>query len=173
MNPSVTDGMVSKGHVDDATPGSLRFLVTAFLSGLLFASGLVLSGMTLPSKIVGFFDFSRGLASWDPSLALVMAGAMAVYVPVWLLVKKRERPLFDLRFHLPTRSAIDPKLVTGALLFGVGWGISGFCPGPAVVSLGALSKAGIPVVGGMVLGILGFHALEKWRGAKAVREAGK
>lgn len=141
----------------------MRFLVTAFVSGVLFATGLVLSGMTLPSKVVGFFDFSNGLASWDPSLALVMAGAMAVYVPVWSLAKDQKRPLFDVRFHVPTRRVIDLKLLGGSLIFGVGWGVSGFCPGPALVSLGALSKPAIVMAVGMLLGIVAFQGWERLR----------
>jgi len=142
-------------------PHAARFLATAFLSGLLFAFGLALGGMTLPSKIVGFLDFSSGLNGWDPSLGLVMGGALLVYVPTWMWVKRRSRPLFDVRFHVPERHQIDLPLVAGAIIFGVGWGIAGFCPGPAFVSLGALSKPGLLLVLGMTAGILGYRLFQR------------
>lgn len=141
--------------------GSLRFLAAAFLSGVLFAVGLALSGMTLPSKIIGFFDFSRGLDSFDPSLALVMAGALLVYVPVWLWVRGQRRPFFDDHFEIPSRHTIDAPLIVGAALFGVGWGLSGFCPGPAFVSLGARSTPALWMAFGMVVGMLAYQAVAR------------
>jgi uncharacterized membrane protein YedE/YeeE len=146
--------------------------VTAFGTGLLFAIGLALSGMTLPSKVVAFFDFSQGLTSWDPSLALVMGGGVLVYLPVWRLVKGRARPLFDERWRLPTRKDVDGRLVLGAALFGIGWGLGGFCPGPALTSVGALSSQALVMVSAMLVGMVAFQRLEKVRDrAKARREA--
>lgn len=129
--------------------------------GLLFAAGLALSGMTLPSKVIGFFDFSRGLASWDPSLAFVMGGGMAVYVPIYRLVRGRKAPLFDDRFRLPTRKDIDVRLVGGAVLFGLGWGLGGFCPGPALTSVGALSSKAMIMAASMLVGMFLFQQVEK------------
>lgn len=129
--------------------------------GLLFAAGLALSGMTLPSKVIGFFDFSRGLESWDPSLAFVMGGGMAVYLPIYRLVRGRKAPLFDDRFRLPTRKDIDVRLVGGAVLFGLGWGLGGFCPGPALTSVGALSSKAMIMAASMLVGMFLFQQVEK------------
>ncbi len=111
------------------------------VSGIFFGAGLVLSGMTLPTKVIGFLDMFGG--AWDPSLALVMAGAILVHTVVYHLVKGRPSPLFAERWSLPTRKDIDGRLLLGAALFGVGWGLGGFCPGPGIVSLvgGAASSA--------------------------------
>jgi uncharacterized membrane protein YedE/YeeE len=130
-----------------------REVVVAFGCGLLFSAGLALSGMTLPTKVVGFFDFSAGLASWDPSLGLVMGGGLLVFAPAWQLAKRRGKPLFGASL-LPRASArIDAKLVGGAALFGVGWGLVGYCPGPAVASLGAASTTALLTVLGMLAGM--------------------
>lgn len=108
--------------------------LTALSAGLVFGAGLVLSGMTRPAKVQGFLDIT---GRWDPSLMLVMVGAIGVHFVLLRLIQRRARPLFDERFHLPTRKDLDLPLIAGAALFGVGWGLGGFCPGPALVSLGA------------------------------------
>ncbi|MCA9614691.1 MAG: YeeE/YedE family protein [Myxococcales bacterium] len=127
--------------------------------------------MTLPSKVIGFFDFSNGLTSWDPSLAFVMGGGVLVYLPVWRLVKGRARPLFDERFRLPTRKDIDGRLLVGAALFGIGWGLGGYCPGPALTSVGSFSGKALVMVASMLLGMVGFQQVEKLRArSKAARE---
>lgn len=105
---------------------------TAAVAGLLFGIGLPLSGMTRPSKVIGFLDVT---GDWDPSLMGVMGGAIAVYALVNLLVKRRSAPILAEKFALPTRRDIDPRLVLGAATFGVGWGLAGYCPGPGVTSL--------------------------------------
>ena len=92
-------------------PNKVQQYGAAFVTGLVFAVGLALSGMTQPAKVIGFFDFSEGLTSWDPSLAFVMGGGMLVYMPVFRLFTKRTRPLFDTRFRLPTRRDIDLRLL--------------------------------------------------------------
>ena len=108
-----------------------RTLVALF-AGMLFGLGLAISGMTNPAKVVGFLDVAGG---WDPTLAFVMGGALLVTVPAFRLILGRPRPILADGFALPTKSALDGRLLGGAALFGVGWGLSGFCPGPAVAAL--------------------------------------
>ncbi len=129
-------------------------LVTLF-SGALFGLGLALSGMTLPERVIGFLDFA---GTWNPSLALVMVGAISVHLVLLRVITRRKAPLFDARFHLPTRRDIDARLVIGAALFGVGWGLGGFCPGPGLVSLAAGVFPAIVFVAAMTAGMLLEHA---------------
>ncbi len=123
----------------------------AFGAGALFAVGLAISGMTRPSKVVGFLDLA---GAWDASLAFVMMGAIAVHFVAYRVVLRRPAPLFDVRFHLPTRKDIDGRLVLGAALFGVGWGLGGFCPGPGLVSAAGASLGAVVFVVGMTLGMV-------------------
>ena len=104
----------------------------ALFAGMLFGLGLAISGMMNPAKVVGFLDVAGG---WDPTLAFVMGGALLVTVPAFRLILGRPRPILADGFALPTKSALDGRLLGGAALFGVGWGLSGFCPGPAVAAL--------------------------------------
>lgn len=111
-----------------------------FAAGLLFALGLGISGMTLPQKVIGFLDFANGPkvpgdSAWDPSLALVMLTSAGSFLLLHRYVLRRRTPLFDTRFHVPTRTDIDAPLLIGAVLFGIGWGMVGFCPGPALTGL--------------------------------------
>lgn len=107
--------------------------IFALLSGLIFGFGLIISGMSDPAKVLNFLDV---FGTWDPSLAFVMGGAIAVTMPgFYLLTSQRDKPFFHPQFHIPTRSEIDPKLLSGAAIFGVGWGLGGFCPGPALTAL--------------------------------------
>jgi uncharacterized membrane protein YedE/YeeE len=110
----------------------MKALLVSFVSGIVFALGLGISGMTRPVKVIGFLDFA---GKWDASLALVMIGATAVYFSVYRLARSRTAPLFAEKFSVPERKDIDRNLLLGAALFGVGWGLSGFCPGPAITSL--------------------------------------
>ncbi len=105
--------------------------VLIFGAGVLFAVGLALGGMTQPQKIIAFLDIT---GDWDPSLAWVMVGAMLTYGPLFRLVTRRKGPVFASLFQIPTRRDITPSLVAGAALFGIGWGLSGLCPGPALAS---------------------------------------
>lgn len=130
-----------------------REYIVAFVAGLIFAVGLALAGMTQPAKVIAFFDFHEGLTSWDPSLAFVMGAGLLVYVPVYRVVRKRKAPLFDTKFRLPTRNDIDFKLVFGSALFGIGWGLGGFCPGPALTSLATGATDVLVMVGCMLLGM--------------------
>ncbi len=127
----------------------MRVNVTAFGCGLLFALGLGLSGMTQPSKIIGFLDVA---GPWDPSLAFVMLGALGVH---FLFVRRAQRggtPRFASSFSWPAPAAVDARLVAGAAIFGVGWGLSGYCPGPALVSLVTLTPAVLLFVSAMAVG---------------------
>lgn len=109
-------------------------LLVPLLAGVLFGAGLAIGGMTQPEKVVGFLDLA---GRWDPSLAFVMGGALLVSAPMFALARRRGRPLLEDRFYLPTRQDIDGRLVGGAVLFGIGWGLAGYCPGPAIASLSA------------------------------------
>jgi hypothetical protein len=126
----------------------MRPLLSAFLSGLLFALGLGLSGMTDPANVLGFLDVA---GDWDPRLAFLMVGAIAVHAALRPLIFKRERPLFAPSFPSFPSSRVDAKLLVGAALFGVGWGMSGYCPGPVLTSL----ASGAPPVLVFVLAMFG------------------
>jgi uncharacterized membrane protein YedE/YeeE len=130
--------------------------VSALLAGALFGVGLVIAGMTQPAKVVGFLDF---FGDWDPSLAFVMGGAMMVYFVGFRLVVHRGRPLWDVKLHLPTRRDIDLPLIAGAILFGAGWGLAGYCPGPGLVSLGSWSTTAILFVVSMIVGMALHHLI--------------
>lgn len=125
-------------------------LAIAALAGALFGTGLVISGMTQPARIAHFLD---PLDGWDPSLAFVMAGAIAVYATCYAWIRRGlDRPWFDLRFHVPTRADIDPPLVAGAAIFGIGWGLGGLCPGPGIVAAASGSASAIGFVLAMAAG---------------------
>ena len=130
----------------------------AFLAGLVFGIGLLVSGMTDPGKVLGFLDLA---GSWDPSLALVMVGAIAVGLVAFALAKQRALSLLGLPMQLPTARQIDRRLVLGSLTFGIGWGVAGICPGPALVLLGAGVPQGMVFVVAMLGGMAGFELLER------------
>lgn len=131
--------------------------LTIFVSGLLFAVGLGVSGMTQPQKITEFLNF---LGDWDPSLALVMVGAVSVYFLLHLVILRRSAPVFAGKFLLPTRRALDRPLLLGAALFGLGWGLVGFCPGPALVSMVTGHPAVLIFVLAMATGMYAFEVLD-------------
>lgn len=108
-------------------------VVTALVAGAIFGFGLSLSGMVDPARVLGFLDLASG--HWDPSLAFVLGGAVLVAVPGVLLQRRMARPLLDRQFHLPEKDRIDRRLLAGSAIFGLGWGLAGFCPGPAVSAL--------------------------------------
>ena len=110
----------------------MKALLVSFASGIVFAFGLGISGMTRPIKVIGFLDFA---GKWDASLAFVMIGAIAVYFIAYRLVRRRTAPLLAGKFSVPERKDIDLNLIVGAAIFGAGWGLGGFCPGPAITSL--------------------------------------
>jgi len=130
------------------------FVLGAGLTGVVFGLGLVVSGMTKPDKVIGFLDVFSG--AWDPSLALVMVGAIAVHAVLFRLIMRRRSPLLDAKFHLPTRTDIDANLVVGAALFGVGWGLGGVCPGPGLVAAASLASPLLLFVGGLLAGMAVF-----------------
>lgn len=121
------------------------------IAGLVFGAGLTVSGMIDPAKVVGFLDVA---GAWDPSLAFVMLGAVAVTAVGYRTVLRRGQPMFEPNFSLPTRRDLDPTLFVGAGLFGVGWGIAGYCPGPALAGLGFLKAETIAFVGAMLAGMV-------------------
>ena len=119
-------------------------------SGTLFGAGLTLSGMTDPARVRGFLDL---FGAWDPTLAFVMAGAVAVMALAWRIRARMAAPWFGDKFSLPDRSDLDPRLISGAALFGVGWGLAGLCPGPALASLALSPVAVLPFVGALFAGM--------------------
>jgi len=120
--------------------------------GAIFGLGIVLSGMADPAKVMNFFDIA---GTWDPSLAFVMAGALLVTAPGYVLIqRKRQKPVFDRIFHIPARGRIDARLVGGSILFGIGWGIAGFCPGGAIPALGLGHSETYFFLAAMVSGML-------------------
>ena len=124
-------------------------LVT-LLSGLMFGFGLLLSGMANPAKVQNFLAL---FGTWDPSLAFVMGGAIAITMPGFWLVTRRSKPFFNDVFHLPTRTDFDARLITGAAIFGVGWGLGGFCPGPAMTALPLAAEGTLIFVATMLTGM--------------------
>lgn len=137
---------------------------SALVAGLVFGLGLILSGMANPAKVLGFLDLA---GRWDPSLAFVMAGAIAVGVVAFSAARGRTRSLLGEPMRMPTATQLDRRLVGGSLLFGIGWGIAGFCPGPALVALGMGETKAAVFVLAMLAG-MGIHALlERGRAAGA------
>ena len=124
--------------------------ILALLAGLLFGFGLIISGMADPAKVLNFLDIA---GTWDPSLAFVMGGAIAVTLPGYALLRRREKPVYAPAFRFPTRSDIDAPLIGGATAFGLGWGLSGFCPGPALTSLFIGSSGVLVFVPAMLIGM--------------------
>src|SRR6201999_592944 len=142
----------------------MPMIFASFGCGLVFGLGLLISGMTEPEKVLGFLDF---FGAWDATLAFVMAGAVSVAGAGWALARRRSAPLFAAKFSWPSRSDIDAPLVAGSVLFGIGWGLSGICPGPALVNLAGLAAPMIVFVAAMVLGMLGY---ELWQRRKVADE---
>jgi len=128
----------------------MNALLTSFISGMVFALGLGISGMTRPVKVIGFLDF---FGAWDASLAFVMIGAIAVYFAAYHWSGKMSSPLLVADFSLPKRSELDAKLILGAAIFGAGWGLGGFCPGPALTSLASGAPAVLIFVAAMLVGM--------------------
>jgi uncharacterized membrane protein YedE/YeeE len=125
--------------------------VASFMCGLLFGFGLLISGMTQPQKVLGFLDiFGR----WDPTLAFVMAAALVVSSTGYALLRQRKRPMLAAQYLWPTRTDIDRRLIVGSMLFGIGWGLVGLCPGPALVNLASLMPSVMVFVVAMAFGVI-------------------
>jgi uncharacterized protein len=133
-------------------------IFASLLAGLVFGLGLIVSGMADPAKVLGFLDVT---GAWDPSLALVMAGAIAVVAPAFALAQRRATSVLGASMPGPTSRVIDRRLVVGSAAFGVGWGVAGFCPGPGLVALGMGEVKALVFVGAMGLGMLAFEGLNR------------
>jgi uncharacterized membrane protein YedE/YeeE len=131
----------------------MKDFVIGFATALLFGLGLGIAGMTLPEKVIGFLDVT---GAWDPTLAFVMGGAIAIHAVAYRLIMKRTRPLDGGKFHVPTRRDIDARLIVGAAVFGIGWGLAGICPGPAVVAFAALEPHVLAFLGAMLASMIMF-----------------
>ncbi|WP_064604834.1 YeeE/YedE family protein [Photobacterium sp. J15] len=138
------------------------------LAGLLFGLGMMMSGMVDPNKVIGFLDFA---GNWDPSLAFVMGGALLVFMPAYFfIIRKMDRPVCDTDFRLSKKQAVDSRLVIGAVLFGIGWGIAGICPGPAVTSLAGGHVSVLIFIASMVAGIwLGCRLTDMFENANELK----
>jgi uncharacterized membrane protein YedE/YeeE len=143
-------------------------IVTAFIVGLIFGIGLIVAGMTDPAKVQGFLDLA---GDWDPSLALVMGGAILVGLVAFRIAGTRERALLGDAMRLPTATHIDRRLVLGGLAFGAGWGLAGLCPGPALASLATGGAKVMIFTGAMMAGMVVFEVLERGRAALRQRTA--
>lgn len=133
---------------------ALRRYLPPLASGILFGAGLTVGGMVDPVRVRGFLDLT---GAWDPTLAFVMGGALIVMAIAWKLQGGMKHPIFAEKFSLPDRQDIDARLVGGAALFGIGWGLAGICPGPALASLALVPLKILPFIGAMLLGMLLFR----------------
>jgi hypothetical protein len=145
-------------------------LIAIFLIGLLFGTGIVVAGMANPAKVLNFFDVA---GAWDPSLICVMGGALAVSFAGYRLVLSRPAPMFEARFALPTNQRIDARLLGGSALFGVGWGITGFCPGGALPAIGTLDPDVWIFVLSLVVGMVVARVLGTWLSGPATGTTAK
>jgi uncharacterized protein len=135
-----------------------RQLVAAFGCGVLFATGLALSKMTEPARVLGFLDF---FGHWDPTLAFVMMGAVGTHAALYRAITRRATPIFAIEFSIPSKRHLDRPLVLGSALFGVGWGLSGYCPGPVLTSLAAGGWPVFAFATGMVGGMIAYGLLQQ------------
>ena len=135
----------------------MKTLAAVFLSGVVFAIGLGVSGMTDADKVIAFLNLA---GAWDPSLAFVLAGAIAVHLGLLRLITQRPRPLFGEEFHIPARGDVDGRLLGGTAIFGVGWALGGFCPGPGITSGVTLGGEALTFVAAMLVGMAACHLVE-------------
>lgn len=136
----------------------MKLALSTFFAGLLFGIGLTVSQMVSPEKVISFLDFA---GDWDPSLALVMGSALIVTFIGYKVVLKTATPLYDIKFRLPTRKDVDISLIGGAALFGIGWGLAGLCPGPALSSLSFAGLNGFIFVAAMLASIVAFRIMKR------------
>ena len=148
----------------------MKSLLLAYGAGLVFGLGLLVSGMTLPAKVIGFLDVASG--AWDPSLAFVMVGAIGIHFGAYRLVPRLPAPLFATRWQVPNSTQVDASLIGGGALFGLGWGLSGYCPGPAIVAVGSLRPEPLLFVAAMLAGMaLHYVLIVRPAGALAAKAA--
>lgn len=140
----------------------------SFIAGLVFGLGLIVAGMANPAKVLGFLDLA---GAWDPSLAFVMVGAIAVGLVAFTFAKRRTKSLLGLPMQLPSARHVDRRLIGGSLLFGIGWGLAGICPGPALVLLGTGTAKGAVFVAAMLVGMAGFELFERRKAHRSVQAA--
>jgi uncharacterized protein len=134
--------------------------IVQFFLGLLFGTGLIIAGMADPAKVLNFLDFAAiPSGTWDPSLAFVLGGAAVVTFIGYRIVLKQPKPLMDTQFHLPRKTDIDAAILVGPAIFGIGWGLAGFCPGPAFVALGSGTMQAATFVVAMLVGMVGARLL--------------
>jgi uncharacterized membrane protein YedE/YeeE len=138
--------------------------ILTFLIGILFGTGISMSGMANPAKVINFFDIA---GAWDPSLGFVMGGAVVVAFIGYRLVLRRPTPVFEPSFDIPQNRRLDAQLLTGAGIFGVGWGIAGFCPGGALPALGTLNAEVVTFVAALIAGMLVTRVLSDWAAARS------
>jgi hypothetical protein len=143
--------------------------LSAFAAGLIFGIGLIVSGMTDPSKVIGFLDLA---GQWDPSLVFVMVGAILVGLIAYRIAHERAVSFLGGAMRLPAARQIDRRLIAGSLVFGIGWGLAGFCPGPALVSLGSGQDKAVVFVLAMVAGMALYEAAERWRAGAGMLDEG-
>jgi len=136
----------------------MRQSIVTFTVGFIFAIGLGVARMTQPQKVIAFLN----VQNWDPSLLFVMVGAIATHALFYPMIRRRHSPLFDTKWHLPTRQDITPRLILGSALFGIGWGIGGYCPGPALTSLASGDRQTIAFVAAMLAGMWVFQKTAKY-----------
>ena len=138
----------------------MKTILSALLAGTVFGVGLTLSGMVDPNKVVNFLDIT---GNWDPSLMFVLGGAVITTTIAYRFIFAQDKPLFDEDFHLPTLLKIDSKLLSGSIMFGIGWGLIGYCPGPAVASIGFRPEEPLIVVASMLVGMMLFRTIARLR----------
>lgn len=138
----------------------MKYTISSFIAGLVFGLGLLLSGMANPEKVLGFLDLA---GAWDPSLALVMAGAIIVGVIAFTIARQRHVSFLGFDMRLPSGDEISTRLIVGSVMFGVGWGLAGFCPGPGLVAFGAGEPKAVVFVASMVAGMALFQLVERRR----------
>jgi hypothetical protein len=141
----------------------------ALLAGAVFGIGLIVSGMADPAKVLGFLDLA---GAWDPSLAFVMAGAILVGAFAFAFARRRTVSLLGLQMRVPTATGVDRRLLGGSFVFGIGWGIAGFCPGPALVAMGMGEQKALVFVAAMVAGMAVFEILDRRKAPPAAEAAG-
>lgn len=132
--------------------------LASFVVGIIFAVGLGLSGMTQPQKVIGFLDI---FGNWDPSLIFVMFGAIGVHFVAYRITRRRQAPVLATQWDVPERTDITPALIAGSFIFGIGWGIGGYCPGPAISALASFDILPAVFVGAMIVGMFAFNLINQ------------